>query len=456
MKNNKTPLLSYLLPAVLIAALAVCFAWGMTQKAKAEEYFSAAGEYMGSTYSAYERCANELASNVHDMEVSLAKLSVAGSQSAAVLALEDIVRSSAASVSIMSRLPRRHAATEQLTVFLVRTGDCARALSRRVLAGEELSESDITSLENAHAACAALTESLHEAISNSELPLDNLDPGGFYAESDEIFAPGGMQSAEDSDGSEYPEFDYDGPYSESAENAEASGLSGEAVTEEAALAEAERLTGVSLRPIGRAEGSIPVWLFEGEDGERRTCTAAVTATGGRLLWFMSDCGGEAVGEPEAAEYASLIAAGASWLAAAGLDGMTPTYARFYGGAALISYVFEQEGVKVYNDLVKLWIERGSLRIVGADANEYYFNHRERDIPRPTLTEAEARSLACGRLKIDSASLALIPPTPSAESLCWELHGFYNDDEYVVFINALTGTEERISIVINDGNGRYLL
>lgn len=455
MKKNASWFSGALLPALLIAALAASLAWGMKQRARAEEYFTAAGEYMASAYRVYERCANELADNISDMDASFAKLSVCASEEQTVLALEDVVRSSAASVSIMSRLPRTHPATEQLMRFLVRTGDYARCLSRRVLAGERLGEYDVSALESLYGACSELVGSLHKAIIEGEIPMDDLESGGFYEDGGQSFTPSGMKPADGSETfGEYPTLIYDGPFAESTEKAVPYGLGEGDVTEEAALETACRLAGAELSPAGVSSGRIPVYLFTGEDNGA-SVSAAVTVTGGRLLWFMRDIGsaGEASGEPGEEEYGALVNAASAWLESAGYESMKPSYSLCYGGAALLSFVYDLGGIKVYNDLVKVWVERGSCRVIGADANNYLFSHRERLLPEPVITEGEALALAGERLEVDSVSLALIPLSPSVEALCRELHGYCRGEEYVVYINVLNGREERIFRIVNDGTGK---
>ena len=133
--------------------------------------------------------------------------------------------------------------------------------------------------------------------------------------------------------------------------------------------------------------------------------------------------------------------------------MAPSYAQFYGGAALVSFVWEIGGVKVYNDLVKVWVDRSDLRVTGLDANNYLSSHCERRLPEPEISEAEARALVSNELEIDAVSLALIPISPSVEALCFELHGFFGGGEYAVYVNAVTGAEERIFRIVSENGGK---
>jgi len=465
---------SCVIPALLAVAFAAALAWGFSQRAKAEEYFYAAGEYMDAAHSVYERCAGELADNIYDMQTELSKLRIAASARQRVLALEDIGRSGAAAVSVMSRLPRTHEATEELMTFLVRTGDYARCLSRRVLAGDELSSRDLDQLEALYACCASLADDLQTAVQGGGLSLDVLEPEGYYADGGDNTGLLAVREerAASSGGSggtapEYPSLVYDGPFSESTEKASPKGLTGSEVTMDEALAEAIKLTNAQLAPQGISQGKIPYYLFEGERADGTAVTAAVTIKGGHLLWYMSSDAANGSDDSQSEQPQGgyiespthtdgdgncdrMISASQEFLASCGYDDMAPTYVVYYSGAALLSFVWQYEDVRVYNDLIKVWVDTESMEVVGIDANNYLFSHRQRHLPKAELTAEEARGNASKRLSIDASPLALIPLTPNVEALCYELHGFYGDGEYLVYINALTGAEEQIFRVLGEG------
>jgi germination protein YpeB len=136
--------------------------------------------------------------------------------------------------------------------------------------------------------------------------------------------------------------------------------------------------------------------------------------------------------------------------------MEANYAQYYGGTALINFAYVQNDAIVYNDLIKVWIDRETLGIVGADARNYLFSHVERDIPTPTLSKEEAEAKVSVNLDIMDRQLALIPVTPTKERLCYEFKGKCDGDEYIVYIDAETGEEQQIFVIINTENGQLTL
>lgn len=100
--------------------------------------------------------------------------------------------------------------------------------------------------------------------------------------------------------------------------------------------------------------------------------------GGELLWFMTSAEGYTQDAPNESETDALNAAGLDFLAAKGYPAMRATYAQYYPGAVLISYAATENidaetsdsgssaessesaggnNVIIYNDLVKIWIDR---------------------------------------------------------------------------------------------------
>ena len=146
----------------------------------------------------------------------------------------------------------------------------------------------------------------------------------------------------------------------------------------------------------------------------------------------------------------------AYLDARGYEGMEATYAQFYSGVGVFNFASVQGGVILYADLVKVYVERQSGKIVGVDAYNYLFNHTDRQLPMSAVTEDEARERVSESLEILSVRLALIPKTATTETLCYEFKGRLNDADFIVYINAVTGDEEEIFEIINSDEGQLVV
>ena len=57
-----------------------------------------------------------------------------------------------------------------------------------------------------------------------------------------------------------------------------------------------------------------------------------------------------------------------------------------------------------------------------------------------------------KLQIESEKLAIIPTKWQTEILCWEFKGKVDNTDFLVYINASTGKEEDILVIVNTPNG----
>lgn len=431
------------IPSVLTLALIAVAFWGAEQSALAEDYKT-------NVENTYRRSFTELSDNMNELEVALGKLRVVTTPAMSVFLLDDIWRISGVCVSLMSRIPASHVDTAELNAFIVRLGDYARSLAKKALAGTPASDDDRATLEELYTSCAEISRDLSDRLSVGDIPTEVTTAEGYYEEADDTY-----KSEEGI--SKFPTLIYDGPYSEASEQLEPKGVTGEDVTEDTALERARAVTGCSdISLDGESNGTIPAWDFSGTDGIGNEICASVSRTGGHMVWFMGQASTDAEGVPDRETSDKLAAVGLEWLKKQDYENMKATYAQYYGGTALINYAPVMNGAIVYNDLVKVWIDVATYSVVGADARGYLNCHTERTIELPALMLDEARSLVSSDMEIVGEQLALIPLTPGTEVLAWEFRARYGEDEYIIYIDANTGDERQIFVIISTENGQLTM
>ncbi|OQB24266.1 MAG: Sporulation protein YpeB [Firmicutes bacterium ADurb.Bin182] len=485
---------AYIIPSVLVAALIIACVWGYQRSAEATAYKNAA-EAM------YQRAYQELATSLSNMEVTLGKLMVVNSPAQYVFMLDDLWRTSGTAVGLMSQLPASHVDNMELNAFLVRLGDYAQSLTKKVMQGRPILDEDLSQLEQLHNACAELSVKMQQKIDNGEFSLALIDTDGFFAdntptESEGTAGPaetaggneGGSEpeerlegekgnasgkqteeSEDETEGSEgsgetsqegqqkYPVLIYDGPFAESVDKLQPKGLTGREVSSEEALAVAQSIAGnAQLAFDGESPGSIPSYDFSGTYEDGRFFEASVTKTGGKILWFMSSATGGAEGVPEEREARGYKDTAGEFLKKMGFDAMQSTYAQYYNGICLINFAAVQDNVILYSDLVKVWVDRETGEVVGLDARNYWFSHTKRDLPESAITEQEAKDMLSANLEVKDVNMALIPVTPQTEKLCYEFKGTFGGDSYIVYVNALSGDEEQVYRIIDSDEGQLVI
>ena len=436
---------SWLVPILLAIALIAVSVWGASESARAENY-------KAGTETMYSRAFGELANDFNDMDMTLGKLNAVSSPAQYVLLLDDLWRLSGSAVSLMSQVPSSHVDTADMNRFVVQLGDYSHSLTMKALRGSPIVGEDTEQLSALRAKCSEIASELNSRIEAGDIPIEVITNDGYYTSTE------GSQEGTEDDASidTFPTLIYDGPFSDSSEKAEPKGLSGGDVSEEDAMRTASDAAGVELTFAGRAEGNLSTYEFEGTHEDGREVYASVTVKGGKLLYMMSSAKSGAQGVPEESETARYRDAAVKYLSQSGYGDMTATYAQFYDGAALINCAAVQDGVILYSDLVKVWIDREDVSVIGVDARNYIYSHVDRQLPEPAITLEEAEGYVTGGMTIESRETALIPITPMTEKLCYEFKGRIGEESYIIYINALTGDEEQVFMIIDSENGQLVI
>lgn len=420
------------LPAILLIGLAVMTVSFFKQRKTIAEQQRVID---AQTECAYRALSNDLT----DLNVALSKLEAASTPARMSKTFADIRRLSAGAVRALSLLPVAHADDEGLMQFLTRTGDFAESLMDRVLSGQMLTEEQIGSLSELKTCCSGLSEQYDGGCMDGRFPTAPED--GFY---------GGETNEENI--TNYPSLLYDGPFSESSEQAEPLGLPDETVDEKTATQRAQELfPDRTLRFDGRTESMITTFDFSASDGKGELCVS-ITERGGLLLYFMGTPAGDKSDPPSDEESERLHAAASAYLEAHGFGKMEPSYAQYYAGTVVLNYAAVQNGVILYADLVKVYVDRDTQEVIGLDAMNYRFHHHERDHSQPIVTEAEARNSLSDGLTLEHTALALIPKSNTNEVLCYEFKCTRGETFFIVYINARSCAEEEIFEVLNSEEG----
>ena len=133
--------------------------------------------------------------------------------------------------------------------------------------------------------------------------------------------------------------------------------------------------------------------------------------------------------------------------------MKPTYYLNNGGILTVNYAYEQNGITMYPDLVKVKIALDNGEILGLESTGYLNSHQEnRNLVETKITVEEAKKKVNKNLSVSSSGLAVIPTEWGTEVLCYEFKGNTGENDFLVYINAETGEEEDILLIINTPEG----
>jgi spore germination protein len=120
----------------------------------------------------------------------------------------------------------------------------------------------------------------------------------------------------------------------------------------------------------------------------------------------------------------------------------------YDHIGVFTFVGKVNDVRIYPDSIKIKVALDNGDIIGVAAGDYLKSNHTREIPKPTLTETEARSKVNPKLKVQQHGLAVILNDLNEEVFCHEFLGTLGDDTYRIYLNAETGFEEKVEKLQN--------
>lgn len=136
-----------------------------------------------------------------------------------------------------------------------------------------------------------------------------------------------------------------------------------------------------------------------------------------------------------------------------------TYYVTTGGMMTINFAAVQDGIILYPDLIKIGVALDNCEILLYEATGYLQNHTVRDLSGVTaaITMEEAAGAVSPLLKINSVNLAVIPTNYAGEVLCYEFKCTNPDGrEYIVYVNAKSGIQQDMLVIIDTGRGKLVM
>lgn len=443
---------NYLYVAIALLVVA-CIALGIGMYKKQKEYTLA-------TENGYNMAFYELVDYVQNVENYLAKSLISTSPEHGAETLTNVWREANLASSYLSQLPIQTNELLNTQKFLNQVSDYSYSLSRKNINNEELSQEDLNNLKDLHDYSIELANNLNQMsldmsngklswsdISNSNTPelaqqVSNVDEG-IFSNINKSFE-------------EYAGLIYDGAYSEHVNEGQMKAIAGDAdIDEETAKNRALDFIGKDrveeITSNGYIEnGKIPAYDFSAKlkDGDNIYSYISISKKGGYVITM--NCNRDIVAETISAYDAKKI--GSDFLTQKGFPNMKDTYYTMQDGIITINYAYNQDGVIMYPDLIKVKIALDNGEILGMETSGYLNSHVTRNISNVKIDKETAKKTINKQLTIESEGLAVIPTKWNTEILCWEFKGKVNDNEFLVYINAENGKEEDILVIKDTPNG----
>ncbi len=407
----------------------------------------------------YHRSFNELVQYVNNIETSLAKGVIVTDPKSMVRLANEVYSQSAFASANLGQLPISHVQLENTSRFLSQVGDFTYFLSLKHLDNQQISPDEHDELLNLSRYAVALNQSLLEM--QNQLYSGALRFGDIKGAGDALFGQNqtamasGMEEVE-KQFAEYPTLIYDGPFSDHIHTAEPALLKdGTQLSAEQAAERAAEIVGEQRAPnlslTGESEGLLPGYTFTSspdEEDKNRIVTLEMTKVNGAVSWMLDNryVGESTISIDEAKGKA------AEYLAAHGFSDMVESYYEIKSNIAIINYASKQDGIVMYPDLVKIRIAMDSGEMMGLECKGYVMNHKMREIPASFIPESEALSKVSQAVEVSNTKLCVIPLESAREVFCYEITCNVDEKTFLIYINAETGAQENILMLLESETG----
>lgn len=403
----------------------------------------------------YDYSFSEIVNDVNNIESYLAKAMISKSPNHAAQTLTKIWNYSNLALVYLGNIPFDNSGETQTVKFLNQVSDYSYTLSRKSIQNEELTEEDFKNLDMLHKYSVDLCNTINqlsEELYAGTISWDDLkDESRFAFTSDEnVNTFLNIESNFD----DYEGLIYDGAYSDYQEKTNKLGLTGEEIDENSAKEKIKEIFGqekineVKSNGIS-VGGDIESYNFSVDLKDKYyDAEISISKKGGWIVEMIRnrDVTESKISNEEAVEM------GKKFLQERGFNNMTQTYYLVQDNVITVNYAYEENGIIMYPDLIKVKIALDNGEILGMESKGYLNSHTRRNLPTEKITINEARSTLNPNLKILSEKKAVIPKDDKSEKYCYEFKGIVNDKNFLVYINVETGEEEEILVILETEGG----
>lgn len=398
----------------------------------------------------YQQSLTQLAESLDGVKTNLNKSMYSNSANELYTVSRELYTQCAAAKDAVSSLPVEQTGLNNTYKFLSQASDYSLYLSDKLKRGEKLTKEEYDNLAKLLRYSEKFSDSAEEMVSlveggaqitnkqvrstNSNLTVSAISTS--FSKGEDAF-------------SDYPTMLYDGPFSDKVINKTSVFLKGKkAKTKEECKSAAAKAIGVNESKMvyeSDDKGKIPCYTFK--------CgryTVAVTKVGGYIksIIYSGVISNSSITTKNAVNIAE------DYLESLGYENMKENYYSVNNNICTINFAYTKSSICYYGDLAKVGISMEDGTPVTLDAETYLTNHAERKPFKAKISKTEAQNKISQNLTVKSSKLCVIPKNNGKEVNCYEFltNSSKTGDDALVYINADTGDEEDIMLLLYSDNG----
>lgn len=443
---------TYTIISVLTIVTAASLIFGISESRRAAEN----ARFLSASY---QHAFTELAESVENVDSSLQKSLLVTSPSLAGAVCSELFSKVQMAEMALGILPFSATEMESTAGFLNKAGDYAFALSQKAYAGESFSAEDKENLKALSEVAEVLSmniKSIQDSMDGQLMSIEQYQRSIEQVdESEDEVVPQTLADSMSLAEKEFPEVPsliYDGPFSEHLTNVSPLLLEGkEKIDQTEGRAIVANFLGVReerVYPTSESEGDIPCYYYECEKNGAPV-SIWISKVGGEVCSMLSS----RYVESSKLDAQQALDAAKAFLKQKGYENMKESYYLISNNVMTANFAYVQDGVVCYSDLIKVGIALDDGSVKSFEASGYITTHHQRELPQAAVSQEQAQTKVAEGLTILGIENTLIPDAGQHEVLCYEFEcEDENGQKFIVYVDALTGEQEKILILLEDENG----
>lgn len=405
----------------------------------------------------YNKYMYQVVSYVNNVEAELEKLQITSTDNLKITTLADIWRESNLAKANLESLPVTQDSMQNAAKYLSQVSDYSYTLIRQIVNGGKISEEqyeNISKMYDNSKEFSKVLSDIYNDLNSGRIEWNELEKIGNERLPDtDISSEIKNIDKINKTFQEYEGLIYDGAFSDHILTLEPLFLSDNVIEEEKARNTIYKCFNKNkienIKYIGESSGRIELYNYEVKlKDEEKSRSISITKNDAKLYLMIGDR--NVIEEKISIEEAKK--SGIKFLKNIGIEDVKDTYYLKVGNMAIINYAAIQDDITIYPDLVKVKVALDTGEVMSVESQGYIFNHRKREDIVPTITIENAREIINKKINIMSEGLAIIPTDSKEELLVYEFKGKIDDREFLVYVNAKTGLEEKILIILDTPGG----
>lgn len=405
----------------------------------------------------YNRAMYEMVGYISNVESELAKLQITNTPKMTSTTLASIWKQSNLAKENLEELPSTQNSMSKASKYLSQVSDYSYSLLKKTTQNEKLNDEEyatIAKLYKSSQDLGSIMTDIYNDLNDGRIRWDELKKVSDekLSQSEEVTTVSNIEKI----GKNFQEYEgliYDGAFSDHLLNMQPKSLSNNEVTKDQAKENIIKIFKEEniemLEELEDSNGTIDLYSFKLKlKNEPDIKNISMTKKDGKLYLMISD----RKVEEEKISMEEAESKGLEFLNSIGIDNVKENYYLKTENFAIINYAALQNNVVLYPDLVKVKVALDTGEVCSVEAQGYIFNHTKRDDITPTISIEKARKSINKNLNILSEGVAIIPTESKSEVLTYEFKGKIDEREFLIYVNAKTGEEEKILLILKTEGG----